>query len=246
MIKLERQLEPQEMLDNKGIWLCALQTAIIQYGSYADIPEDEKQKLISFYRNASVRSALEKSSFGKCAFCECIPSEGGNLEIEHYNPKSLYPHLTFEWFNFLPSCRKCNGSKSDHDTGVEPIINPYDIDPKDLFYFDDIEMKAAKSSLMFVAEKTIEVCDLNTVRLWRPRANILISLRIFSRAIHEALEQLQDADTLRKKRIRLNKLREAIDTIEELTKPSAAYSSFCSHFLGRSEIYQKAKQLVGS
>lgn len=244
MIKLEREVEPQGMIDNKLQWKSDLLTAITKYGSYKDIPEKEKQKLISFYRNDAVKSGLIKSSFGKCAFCECIPSEGGNIEIEHFKPKSIYPDLTFEWDNFLPSCRKCNDSKDSHDTGVEPIINPYDIDPKGAFYFNDIEIKAANNGMKQLAEKTIEVCGLNTVRLWRPRAEILISLRIFSRSIEEAIEELANADTDRKRANRVKKLREAIDIIEMLTKPSEKYSSFCIEFLEQSEVYLKAIQLV--
>ncbi len=244
MIKLEREVEPQGMIDNKAQWQSDLQSAIANYGSYKKIPDKEKQKLISFYRNDAVRDGLIKSSFGKCAFCECIPSEGGNIEIEHFKPKSKYPELTFEWDNFLPSCRKCNGSKDSHDTGVEPIINPYDIDPKDAFYFNDIEIRASNSNLKKQAEKTIEVCGLNTVRLWKPRADILISLRIFSRSIEEATEELANADTDRKRDNRIKKLREAIDTIEMLTDSAEKYSSFCCDFLERSDAYLKAKQLV--
>lgn len=232
------------MIDNKTTWLGDLKAAIASYGSYKKIPEKEKQKLISHYRNDFVRSALIKSSFGKCAFCECIPSEGGNVEIEHFKPKSIYPDLTFEWINFLPSCRKCNGSKDSHDTGAEPIINPYDTDPKDVFYFKDIEIKAIESPLKESADKTIEVCGLNTVRLWKPRAEILVSLRIFSRAIEEALEELENADTERKKINRVKKLREAVETIETLTLSGEKYSSFCHHFLESSEVYHNAKQLL--
>ncbi|WP_343808397.1 hypothetical protein [Marinobacterium maritimum] len=232
------------MIDNKATWLGALKAAIANYGSYKKIPEKEKQKLISHYRNDSVRSALIKSSFGKCAFCECIPSEGGNFEIEHFKPKSIYPDLTFDWVNFLPACRKCNGSKDSHDTGAEPIINPYDIDPKYVFYFEDIVIKAVESPLKETADKTIEVCGLNTVRLWKPRAEILVSLRIFSRAIEEAIEELKNADTERKKVNRVKKLREAVETIETLTSSREKYSSFCRHFLENSEAYHKAKWLL--
>lgn len=244
MIKLEREAEPQVMVSNKAQWQSDLQGAITQYGSYKDIPDKEKKKLTSFYRNDAVRDGLVKSSQGKCAFCECIPSEGGNIEIEHFKPKSEYPEFTFEWDNFLPACRKCNGSKGSHDTVLEPIINPYDIDPKKAFHFVDIEIKASDTDIKQVAEKTIKVCGLNTLRLWKPRSEILLALRIFTKAIEEAIEELDHADTDRKKEIRINKLREAIDTIEMLTDSSEKYSSFCSDFLERSEIYLNAKCLV--
>ena len=244
MIKLEREVEPQVMVDNKVQWQKDLQGAIAKYGSYKAIPEKEKNKLTSFYRNDAVRDGLIKSSHGKCAFCECKPSEGGNVEIEHFKPKSEYPEFTFEWDNFLPSCRKCNSSKGTHDTVSDPIINPYDIDPENVFQFVDIEIKPSNSDTKKIAEKTIEVCGLNTLRLWKPRAEILLSLRIFSKSIEEAIEEIASADTTRKKEIRTNKLREAIDTIETLTDSSEKYSSFCRDFLKRSDVYLRAKDLV--
>lgn len=244
MIKLEREAEPQVMVDNKAQWQKDLQGAIAQYGSYKAIPDKEKNKLTSFYRNDAVRDGLIKSSQGKCAFCECIPSEGGNIEIEHFKPKSEYPEFTFEWENFLPSCRKCNSSKGTHDSVLEPIINPYDIDPENAFHFVDIEIKPSNTDTKKVAEKTIEVCGLNTLRLWKPRAEILLSLRIFTKSIEVAIKELADADTQRKKEIRINKLREAIDTIEMLTNSSEKYSSFCSDFLNRSEAYLSAKAII--
>ena len=244
MIKLEREAEPKVMIVNKSTWLNDLKVAISKYGSYKDIPEREKQRLTSFYRNDDVRDALVKSSSGKCAFCECIPSEGGNVEIEHFKPKSIYPDLTFEWLNFLPSCRKCNGAKDNHDTGMEPIVNPYDVDPKGIFYFDDIEIKASEGTNKDIAENTIEVCGLNSVRLWKPRAEILVSLRIFSKSIEEAIKEYDLADTTHKKRHRIKKLREAIETIEMLTIPSEKYSSFCLHFLSKCVPYIQAKELL--
>jgi uncharacterized protein (TIGR02646 family) len=244
MIKLQRGPEPQGMIDNKVQWQSDLQSAISMYGSYEKIPDKEKQKLTSFYRNDAVKRGLIKSSQGKCAFCECIPSEGGNVEIEHFKPKAEYPQFTFEWDNFLPSCRKCNGSKGSHDTVLEPIINPYDIDPKQAFHFVDIAIKASNTHMKKIAEETIKVCGLNTLRLWKPRSEILLSLRIFTEAIEEAIEGLVDADTKRKEELRVNKLREAIETIEMLTNSSEKYSSFCSDFLERSEAYHKAKRLI--
>jgi len=53
------------------------------------------------------------------------------MEVEHFNPKSLRPDLVVDWTNLLPSCGKCNGSKSNHDVAAEPIINPFDQDPRD-------------------------------------------------------------------------------------------------------------------
>jgi uncharacterized protein (TIGR02646 family) len=246
MIKLQRNTKPSILDANESRWKQALLNAVSQYGSFKDIPEDTKEKLLAHYRHKDIQSALTESSSGKCAFCECIPSEGGNIEIEHFKPKSIYPDLTFDWTNLLPSCRKCNGSKSNHDTATEPIVNPYDTDPADIFYYEDISIKAKTNAHFETANRTIEVCGLENIRLWKPRADILVSLRLFTRAITEAVSEYSSADTPRKRENRRRHLQEAISTIESLTKPKEKYSGFCKYYLDNCKEYSEAKRLCST
>ncbi|WP_334597259.1 retron system putative HNH endonuclease [Pseudomonas alvandae] len=244
MIKILREVEPQFLKDNKVQLWDDLSQAISQYGTYAKIPDDRKEKLIHKYRHKDVKDALIKSTEGKCAFCECIPSEGGNIEVEHFRPKSLYPSETFEWENLLPACRRCNSAKDDHDTGLNPIVNPYNEDPSDFFYYEGLNLKGRQGPLNDVAELTIQVCGLNTLRLWEPRSKIFISLHDFEASLKTSLENYEEAKTPIKKRNRLMSIREAIDRIEMLARRSEKYSGFCSHYLNKSSIYAEAKELV--
>ncbi|EZP64242.1 HNH endonuclease [Pseudomonas sp. RIT357] len=244
MIKLARSPEPQYLKDNKNEFWVSLEDAINKYGSYKLIPKLEKEKLVGFYRHPEVKVPLVKSSNGKCAFCECIPSEGGNVEVEHYRPKSLYPELTFEWGNLLPACHRCNGDKFDHDTGVEPIVNPFDCDPKDYFYFDGLNIKGLQGVGNEIAERTIEVCGLNSLRLWEPRSKIYVSLHDFEASLFTAINNYNEAVTPVKKRNRLKSIRESVDRIEMLAREGERYSSFCASYLNGSEIYKGAKKLI--
>lgn len=245
MIKLSRRSEPQYLKDNKSRFWKALDEALERYGSYKSIPKGEKAKLVSGYRHSEVKAPLISSSNGKCAFCECIPSEGGNVEVEHYKPKSLYPSLTFEWENFLPACHRCNGDKLDHDTGAEPIVNPYEVDPVDYFYFDGLNMKGFQGEFYEIAERTIEVCGLNSLRLWEPRSKILVSLHDFEMSLKKAICNYNVAATKLKKQNRLRSIRESIDRIEMLARDGEKYSSFCSYYLRNSSVYVEAKSLIG-
>lgn len=244
MIKLTRKQEPTVLLKNKDKWLQALNAAIAKHGSYKAIPQDEKEKLITHYRHNDIKTALIHSSNGKCAFCECIPSDGGNVEVEHFKPKSIYPENTFDWVNLLPACRKCNEFKADHDTVTEPIVNPYEYDPEDLFYYEDIRIKVKQCTDTRLGGKTIEVCGLDSVRLWKPRSAILVTLHEFDTALQEAINNYQQSDSERKKANRLRNLREAIERIEMLTNPDEKYSHFCKHFLKTSSSYKEAKKLL--
>lgn len=244
MIKLVRGVEPAFLRDNKDMLLKELEEAIEKYGGYKDIPDDEKAKLVAPYRHKEVKAALVESSNGKCAFCECIPSEGGNVEVEHYKPKSLYPSYTFDWDNLLPACRRCNGDKSHHDTVAEPIVNPFEHNPEEYFFYEGLNLKGRPGDLLHVAELTIEVCGLNTLRLWEPRSKIYVCLHDFEFSIRRAVKDYQEATTPLKKSNRLRSIREAIDRIEMLARNSERYSSFCDSYLKSSNIYLEAKKML--
>ena len=244
MIKLNRRDKPEILEANAETWLRALDSAIAAYGSYRDIPDAEKVKLVSHYRHEEIKRDLFSSSFEKCAFCECKPAEGGNIEVEHFKPKSLFPRHTFDWDNFLPACRKCNGFKQDHDTVAEPIVNPYDIDPEAVFFYSDIRIVAANAQCYEIARRTIDVCGLNSARLYKPRAEILIGLHGFSEALEIAIDDYNNADTQRKKNGRIRNIREALERIELLARPEERYSGYCKNYLKNCDPYHKAKGIV--
>ena len=242
MIKLTRSAKPEILELKEKEWLESLTLAVAKYGAYSLIPEIEKTQLISHYRHEDIKSSLFSSSFEKCAFCECKPAEGGNIEVEHFLPKSKYPNLTFEWNNFLPSCRKCNGSKLYHDTGNFPIINPYETNPDQVFIYSDIRILPINDN--DVGKETIVVCGLNSVRLMKPRADILISLHTFSASIEEAISDYNKSTTERKRMNRLRKINESIESIEQLAAPSEKYSGFCKFYLNSCKPYLEAKILL--
>jgi uncharacterized protein (TIGR02646 family) len=242
MIKLDRGDKPEILNSSQEIWQAALDLSILKHGKYADIPLIEKTSLTSHYRHDLIKQRLFESSNEKCAFCECKPSEGGNIEIEHFKPKSIYPQFTFEWSNFLPSCRKCNGSKSNHDTGITPIINPYDTDPDLFLYYEDIRIKPINDNP--IAKNTIIVCSLNSVRLMRPRGEILSSLHSFAEAIENAMEEFKTCSSSIQQKNRLRRIAESIEIIEKLSYKEEKYSGFCKNYLSNCSIYQAAKKLV--
>lgn len=246
MIKLERQPKPKVLIDNDLCWTAQLKVAITVYGEYSSIPKLEKERLLVHYRHQDIKLPLFESSQQKCAFCETKPSESGNIEVEHFAPKSKYPDLAFDWGNFLPACRKCNGSKDDHDSLREPIVNPYDIDPGKVFNYKDIRIAANEGEYKDIGELTIKVCGLNSVRLMKPRADILVSLHGFSFALEDAILDFYEADTERKRINRKRRISEALEAIECLSNPSEKFSGFCKSYLEGSSSYREAKRIVDS
>lgn len=97
MIKVNKPSEPPKiLLNNNEKWTNDLISAVEKYGSYKDIPRDVKERLLKYYKHKDIQKILFDSSYRKCVFCECKPAEGGNIEVEHFAPKSLYPNLTFK------------------------------------------------------------------------------------------------------------------------------------------------------
>jgi uncharacterized protein (TIGR02646 family) len=58
-----------------------------------------------------VRATLTKMCNGsrRCMYCEDSVAD----EVEHFQPKDLYPDLVFAWKNYLYACGPCNGPKNN-------------------------------------------------------------------------------------------------------------------------------------
>lgn len=181
----------------------------------------------------------------KCTFCECKPAESGNIEVEHFAPKSIYPDLTFDWDNFLPSCRKCNEAKTDFDTIKEPIVNPSKIDPEDLFTYDHIRICAISGcSQEQAAKNTIDVCNLNSTRLYNVRADLIKALTEYADELKERLDWIAEADTSRKQKARITKLRNSLEKVNQLLEDSSAYAGYCRWFMSQCGEYIQAKRVI--
>jgi uncharacterized protein (TIGR02646 family) len=246
MIKLQRPPEPRKLADNKTVWQANLNAAIASHGSYKQIPEKERDKLIVHYKDKEITTPLFQSSYQKCAYCECNATEGGYMEVEHYKPKSLYPAAIFNWENLLPSCRHCNGIKGAHDTGLEPIINPYKIDPDDAFFYRRIQIKSKEGTYFEMAKKTIEVCRLNDERLLQSRGKIMPKLERVSMALEEAIENYDESNSDKEKQKYLRNIKESLSTAELTQESSETYAGFCRSFFKNDPIYNKAKELASA
>ena len=80
-----------------------------------------------------------------CWYCErqCqLDSEnvGRSPTVDHFRPRSIFPHLVYSWENWVFSCHRCNvDSKQDKwpDTGyVEPCAEVSDERPENYFDYD--------------------------------------------------------------------------------------------------------------
>ena len=221
-----------------------LDEMISNYGSIENIPDDDKNPIIQNYNHRDVKEVLFNCSHNKCAYCEII-CHGGYLEVEHFFPKSRYPELILNWDNLLPSCKQCNLRKSSHDTGLEPIINPCNINPEHYLDYGDLKIYPSENSPDYeLAERTIYVCDLNRPELVDARISILVDLINYERVIEEKLEILKNSITERESKIRLVKLKDNIELIERHTKETEMFSGLCRNFMKKSRIIKDSKKYI--
>lgn len=167
MIKLDRTPKPVELT-------AGLQVALT---------DEFKLTGKSVWNVDFIKKALLGFSNDKCCYCEAnINEESKYLEVEHFHHKDTYKDEVLEWENLLPSCKKCNGTKNDHDTKLEPIIDPSRIDPKNHLKYWRYRIKGSDD----FGKLTVSVLKLNDQdRLVKKRFEI-------GNAIQEKLEQLNE------------------------------------------------------
>jgi len=167
MIKLDRSQKPVALTDE-------LKDRLTQ---------EFKSTGKSVWNRDFIKTALLEYSNDKCCYCEAnINEESKYLEVEHFHHKDMYKDEVLDWENLLPSCKKCNGTKNDHDTVIEPIIKPTDVNPRLHLKYWRYRIKGIDD----LGKMTVSVLNLNDQdRLVRKRYEI-------GNAIQMKLEQLND------------------------------------------------------
>ncbi|MGA1939261.1 hypothetical protein [Arcobacter sp. YIC-310] len=93
--------------------------------------------------------------------------------LEHYYPKSKYPHLSLSFYNLIPSCNTCNSKFKGNDSHEGNILHPYfeDFNEKVKFSIDvnalpvdkDIELEVNLHTDDTRSVKTIDRFQLKEV-----------------------------------------------------------------------------------
>ena len=123
-----------------------------------ELTDEYKKSGKSVWNTENIKTPLLASSNNKCAYCECVLTKESNyMEVEHFEDKKHNPDKVVEWLNLLPSCKRCNGSKGTHDVIKDPIVNPYDDDPREHFAWRLYRLRGKTLKGM----NSIDVCSLN-------------------------------------------------------------------------------------
>lgn len=203
MIKLERQPKP----------------TYLSASTVTELTEKFKSDGISVWNHPQIKTPLLTSSHGKCAFCECsLSDESKYMEVEHFKYKNLYKEFVVEWSNLLPSCKRCNISKGMHDITTEPIVNPYDVDPRHHLSFKLYHFRGKDK----VGNSTVDALDLNNSdRLVLKRFEVGEQVFLSIRFAADRLEAYHNSSTS----IRKSKLLAIVETILDECQPRAIYAA---------------------
>ena len=202
--------------------------------------EEYKATGNSVWKEKYIIDKLLQMSANKCCYCECdVTEESKYMEVDHFHDKSDFPDEVVTWTNLLPSCKKCNGTKSDHNTLLEPIINPSIDKPQEHLYLkNNIRFRAKENDDL--GDITICTLDLNNME------RHIISRAKISQEIIAKIECLMERSELlisgEKTNTRFkNKLRNDVRELLELCQPTTPYSAVKATTLTHDEYYMQLK-----
>ena len=130
---------------------------------YSSNEKIEIKKAFDYARhrqNPDFMEHFKKLNIKSCPFCnnnyiyfyeEDAKKFNTLATLEHYYPKSKYPHLSLSFYNLIPSCNTCNSKfKGSDEIHVGNILHPY---------FEDFNEKAQFSVSVdkLLVNKTIEL-----------------------------------------------------------------------------------------
>jgi hypothetical protein len=182
-----------------------------------------------------LKKGLLELSKGKCAYCECfVTNESNYMEVEHFEDKKHNPDKVLEWENLLPSCKRCNGSKSTHDVLTDPIVNPFNIIPQQQLFF---------RLYRFKGKTNIGVTTENALNINHPERAVKMRFEI-GEALEDSVDKCLERLKLFKENnttIRRNKLLNCIEAVLRECQPKSNYAGTCATVLHSNQEYKTLK-----
>lgn len=229
MIRLIRPSKPQKLLENE----------------VALTNEYKFDKTKSVWKKTYIQTPLLEMTKNKCCYCERLigRKSGQDVHIDHFKYKDKHPELVVDWNNLLPSCARCNRNKGTHDTEIEPIINPTEVDPKEFLYIDKYRFCSKDSKEGSLGRRTIGVFLLND-----SDECCIVRFQLGTKLAEKLEELFQDAvdkgDDLKTDTVTKNKVINGCLKLLKQCIPSAEYSAFMATSLHTDSNFISLKELL--
>ncbi len=151
------------------------------------IPDNPRNAWSNFGGKPELIKDLLRLQKGLCAYCENKLNNELGYHVEHIEPKSLNPHLTFEYTNLILSCFSSDLLSSSYSISCghargnkfnsELFISPTLKDCENYFWYElygkIVPNYRLNDSDTCKANYTINLLNLNCLRLIRERENII-------------------------------------------------------------------------
>ena len=200
--------------------------------------EEFKRSGKAVWKKPYIEQALLKMTHNKCAYSEqLLNQESAYMEIDHFRYKDQYKDEVVRWGNLLPSCKKCNTTKGNHDVVADPIVNPLVDNPKDYLFVECFRYYSRNHNEK--GQSTIDVLALNDRdHFVNPRSTIAFSI---ADNIETLFGKLKLDDTEKKSRNTISKIK---TKLEECC-PEHEYSAVIStYILFEYETYQDMEKYL--
>lgn len=174
------------------------------------------------WKKSYIEKALLAMTNKKCAYSEqLLNQESAYMEIDHFKCKEIYPNDVVAWGNLLPSSKKCNSTKGDHDVVTIPIVNPLVEHPKESLYVRAFRYYPRNAK----GKATIDVLALNDKEHFEiPRAKIAFQVANDLETQYEILTHTQN-------KIQVRKAISKIKSILAACGPTYEYSAVISTYI---------------
>lgn len=175
----------------------------------------------SVWKKPYIENALLQMTHNKCAYSEqFVNQKSSYMEIDHFKSKDTYKDEVVRWGNLLPSCKKCNTTKHDHDVMKEPIVNPLIDEPKDYMYVKTFRFYKRDEK----GKMTIETLALNDrLHFVDPRSKMGLDIADHLDCLYD---KLRTDDTERKRRNTLSKIKSTLESCGPEHEYSAVISTY--------------------
>jgi uncharacterized protein (TIGR02646 family) len=126
MIRLAKHEKPAILAANEEAWT----TEYLAHWAGGRTPPEPAR-----YRHPNIKTAIQRETFEKCAYCESKVPHTYFGDVEHILPKSRVPELVVQWDNLTFVCAQCNNKKRDYYDPGDPLVDPYTDDPEEHLRF---------------------------------------------------------------------------------------------------------------
>lgn len=200
------------------------------------LTEKFKQDGSPVWKKPYIEKALLEMTNCKCAYSEqLLNTESNYMEIDHFKNKNKYKDFVVEWGNLLPSCKKCNTTKGNHDVVAEPIVNPLIDNPKEYLYVKAFKYYPRNEK----GETTRDVLAIND------REHFINPRSKMGFMVAENLENLFELLKMAATAVKIRNYISKIKSVLESCGPKYAYSAVIStYILYEDETYKELESYL--